>query len=139
MKKMFALIVALAMCLSFAGCGNKLHKQADAVAAKLEGTWTFSWNAPIGKMKVVYEFSNVDGNAGTIKETMYIGGEKVKTYTGVFGVNIQEDGVIDCTNMGEIGNGGSIKQLDSPVNYTLSYTYEDGKLTLVYNDISVTK
>ncbi|MBR2890261.1 MAG: hypothetical protein IKC09_08320 [Oscillospiraceae bacterium] len=139
MKKVIAWMIVLAMCLSLAGCGNQLEKQADEVAEKLEGTWTFSWNAPIGKMKVVFEFSNVDGNAGTLKEKMYIGGELMQNYTGVFGVSIQEDGVIDCTNMGKIGNNGTIEKLENPDSYTLFYTYEDGKLTLIYNDIAVTK
>lgn len=139
MKRVIALVMVLVMCLSFAGCGNKLQKQADEVAEKLEGTWTFTWDAPIGKMKVVFEFSDVNGNAGTIKEKMYMGGELIQNYTGVFGVSIQEDGVVECTNMGKIGSGGSVEKLDSPQEYTLSYTYEDGKLTLIYNEISITK
>ena len=136
---LLVIVVISIIIMSLSGCGNKLQKQADKVAEKLEGTWTFTWDAPIGKMKVVFEFSNVDGNAGLVKEKQYMGGNLLQIYTGVFGVSIQEDGIIDCTFTGKIGSNGSVESLDSPFENTLSYTYEDGKLTLIYNDISVTK
>ena len=139
MKKFLAVILVFVISLSCAGCGNKLQKQADDVAAILEGKWSATWNAPLGKMEEVYIFKNVDGNAGQFEHIYKCNGEVLTHYTGTFGVSIQEDGVIDYSHMAKIDSKGNISKLEKTLSYTISYTYEDGKVKLMDDSRSYTK
>lgn len=132
MKKALSFLLTLMFCLSMCSCGNNLDKQADEVAAKLEGVWVTTWEAPIGKQTFIYEFKRSGRNAGSCEYYYTLNGEIVLHYTaGTFGVSLNENGCIDLIFLAKTDEYGNIKKLDSPNRQTLSYTYENDVLNLI--------
>lgn len=130
MKKIIILLLVAVMCLSFAACGNNLDKQADEVAELLDGVWGTTWTAPLGQMTFVYEFSSVNGNAGKV-DFYYIWDDDVMRHDyGTFDVSIQKDGVINIGYLTSTDADGNTERLEKVKEDTLTYTYEDGTLTL---------
>ena len=131
MKKGIALLLAAVLCFSFSACGNKLGKQADEVAEKLDGVWATVWDAPLGEMAVIVEFDHSSGNAGKIAYYYIWDVEVITHYTGTYGVSIQTDGIVELTNLAEIDGVGNIQRLEKIKEDTLTYTYEDGEVRLM--------
>lgn len=134
MKKLVTFFLIAVVCLSLVACGNKLDKQADEVAEKLDGVWGTTWNAPLGEMTIIVEFDHSSGNAGKMEYYYIWDGDVITHYTGTYGVSIQTDGIIDLAYIGEITEGGAIQKLEKIKEDTLTYSYEDGKLKLMNSD-----
>ena len=139
MKKAISLLMALVMCLSLCACGNKLDKQADEVAEKLDGAWAAVWNAPVGEMAYLYEFEHGGGSAGKVECYIVLDGDVLQHYKGTYGVSIQTDGVVDLTYVGKYDSDGNIEKLEKIMENTLNYTYEDGELELIDGERTLVK
>lgn len=134
MKKLIALLLVAVVCLSLAACGNKLDKQADEVAEKLDGVWGTTWNAPLGEMTIIVVFDHSSGNAGKTEYYYIWDGDVITHYTGTYGVSIQTDGIVDLGHLAEIDEDGNIQKLEKVKEDTLTYTFEDGELKLMNSD-----
>lgn len=139
MKKLVTFFLIAVVCLSLVACGNKLDKQADEVAEKLDGTWAVVWNAPIGEMAYLYEFQHGGGNAGKVECYIVLDGDVLQHYKGTYGVSIQTDGIIDLTYIGRFDGDGNIEKLEKARESTLNYTYEDGNLELIDGEKTLVK
>lgn len=139
MKKALSLVLALVLCLSLCACGNKLHKQADEVAEKLDGVWSTTWTAPLGKMEMVFKFEHNDGNAGTVEYYFMCDGDVLTHQTGTYGVSIQTDGTVELAYLAEIDKDGNTKKLEKVMENTLNYSYENGEIKLSFSDKTLVK
>lgn len=118
MKKVFSLILALVMCLSLCACGANKEKVKEEIQNELKGIWEYSWYASAAgfECSVFYQF----GDSGSMTETNVRNGKETVNH----GYYIVTDDVIEIYYAGE-----------SEVKAELTYTYEDGELSLVnYGD-----
>ena len=127
MKKALSLllVLVLVLCLSLCACANNKEKAEDRVSKEkveeeLQGRWEYSWYASVAGFycSVVYEFDD-----GELRET-YTWDDNVEYRYGSYVIT---DKVVEIWFDNE----------DKP-NAELTYTYEDGKLSLVnYGDGTV--
>ena len=113
MKKAISLIMALVLCLSLCACGVSTKK----VEKELQGTWEYTWYASwVGfTCSIIYEFDD-----GSVDYTFISNGD----VTSKHGYYVITDKVVEIWFAGE-----------SDPYAELTYTYKDGKLSLVnYGD-----
>jgi hypothetical protein len=128
MKKICLLLAAI-MCLSLCACSKNTSYEA---AEKLDGVWTATWDSFLGEMAHIYEFEYSGQDSGTCEFYNVMDGEVIVHYSS--GVYEVKDGQITMDFHAQIENDGTIIRLDSSRQLTLSYTFEDGKLTVMDGD-----
>jgi len=127
--KRIALLLVLILCLSLCACGTNASYEA---AEKLDGVWTATWNSALGEMANIYEFEYSGQDAGSCDFYNIMDGDVFVHYShGVFEVR---DGKITMDFHAKVDEDGNISQLSPAVQLTLTYTYEDGQLTVMDGD-----
>ena len=111
-KKIGALLLIVAMCLSFCACGNKTNDVENA----LQGSWVAEWSAMGKKLNRYYIFN---GNTYTTGGTAIFG--EIATEKGTFEI---KDSTIVLTPD------------DGSEESTIDYTYNEktGNITLWWTD-----
>lgn len=127
MKRFLCVLLASILCIVICSCNSKEAINYE-VAEKLDGTWTTTWNSDLGEMEHIYTFEHNGKDTGTCEFLNVWDGDVIVHYSS--GVYVVKDGTITMDFLSSVDEYGNIEPLDSRISFTLSYTYEDGKLTV---------